>query len=124
MQGMLCRLEQRKRAQEPDQAPRPSNPAVSIQRQPERWVAAGLFGGHPSQGEIQRQQAFVRARARGEGSRPETDESWAFARYNDPRWPLGPFRRNEVLVPIDPASFDLWRGVDFDFVKRIVERPV
>ena len=110
--------------QEPEEAPRPSNPAVSIQRQPERWVAAGLFGGHPSQEEIQRQQVFVRSRAREEGSRPEADDSWAFARYNDARWPLGPFRRNEVLVPIDPATFDLWRGVDFDFVQCIVERPV
>ena len=110
--------------QEAGEAPQPSDAAIQIRQRPKRWYAAGLFGGSPSQPEIQRQERFVRARAAAEGSQPLGGESWLFARYNDAGWPLGPFRRNEVLVPIDAASFDLWRGVDWDFVQRIVERPV
>ena len=97
---------------------------MSIQQVPERWYAAGLFGGSPSQQEIDAQVGLVRGRAREEGTKPLDSSSWVFARYNQRSWPLGPFRRNEVLVPVDAATFDLWRGVDFAFVKRIVERPV
>ena len=95
-----------------------------MQQQPERWFAAGLFGGSPSEAEISRQVAFIRGRTQQEGTQPQDSSSWVFARYNDRRWPLGPFRRNEVLVPVDSDTFDLWRGVDWDFVRRIVERPV
>jgi hypothetical protein len=110
--------------QDTREAPEPQDIAVSVQQEPERWVAAGLFGGSPSEAEISRQVDFVRGRAQQEGTLPQDSSSWAFARYNDRRWPLGPFRRNEVLVPVDAATFDLWRGVDWDFVRRIVERPV
>lgn len=49
---------------------------------------------------------------------------WLYARYNDRDWPWGPFRRNEALVEVDPTTFELWRGVDWAFVERIVKRPV
>ena len=66
----------------------------------------------------------VRMRTRAEGTKPVEGAPWVFARYNDKSWPWGPFRRNEVLVEVDPATFELWRGVDWGFVERIVARPV
>ena len=47
-----------------------------------------------------------------------------FARYNERNWPKGPFRRNDVLIPLDEATIDIWRGVDWDFVKRVVAQRV
>ncbi len=85
--------------------------------------ASGIFGGKPSEKQIQREIRFIRACANQEGSKP-VDDSWVFARYNDRSWPRGPFRRNDVLIPLDGATVDLWRGVDWDFVKRVVAQPV
>lgn len=87
------------------------------------FAAPGIFGGEPSEMQIQREIRFIRACANQEGSRP-ADDSWAFARYNNRSWPRGPFRRNDVLIPLDEASIDLWRGVDWDFVKRVAAQPV
>jgi hypothetical protein len=79
----------------------------------------GICGGAPSDSQMQREIRFVKQ----EGSRP-LDDSWIFARYNEAKWPKGPFRRNDVLVPLDEASIDLWRGVDWDHIKRVVAQRV
>ena len=70
--------------------------------------------------EARRQADFVEALAEKEGSRVCGKSSCLFLRYNDPKWPRGAFRRNDVLVPLEESSIELWRGVDFDFVNRIV----
>ena len=83
----------------------------------------GICGGEPSEAQIEREIRFIRACANQEGSRP-LDDSWVFARYNDRSWPKGPFRRNDFLIPLDEATIDLWRGVDWDFVKRVAAQRI
>ncbi len=84
----------------------------------------GLRGGIPTDKDIEKQIEFIRARAKQEGSQPQANEPWIFARYNEPKWPRGPFRRNDFLVPIEESSIELWRGVPFDFIERIVDQEV
>ena len=86
-------------------------------------VVSGICGGSPSETQVQREVRFIRACANQEGSRP-LDDSWIFARYNEANWPKGPFRRSDILVPLDEASIDLWRGVDWDYVQQIVAQRV
>lgn len=86
------------------------------------WLS-GICGGSPSETQVQREVRFIRACANQEGSRP-LDDSWIFARYNEANWPKGPFRRSDILVPLDEASIDLWRGVDWDYVQQIVAQRV
>ena len=86
------------------------------------WLS-GICGGSPSETQVQREVRFIRACANQEGSRP-LDDSWIFARYNEANWPKGPFRRNDILVPLDEASVDLWRGVDWEYVQQIVAQRV
>lgn len=77
----------------------------------------------PSESGIQKEVEFLRARATEEGSKP-SGEPWIFARYAEPKWPRGPFRRNDILVPLDESSIELWRGVPWDFVERITDLEV
>jgi hypothetical protein len=96
---------------------------VNLKAHPERWFAATNFSGKPSDEDLQQKVSFVRQRLEQEGSEA-ADDSWVFARYNKDSWPRGPFRRNDVLVPLREDSIDLWRGVDWDFVKRIADHSV
>ncbi|CAL8463772.1 g3306 [Coccomyxa elongata] len=100
-------------------APAPKNEAVKLRIHP-----GGLCGGIPSDKDIEKQIEFIRARAKEEGSQPQDKEPWLFARYNEPKWPRGPFRRNDFLVPIEESSIELWRSVSFDFIERIVDQDV
>ena len=86
------------------------------------WLS-GICGDSPSETQVQREVRFIKACAKQEGSRP-LDDSWIFARYNEANWPKGPFRRNDILVPLDEASVDLWRGVDWGYVQQIVAQRV
>jgi len=113
-----------RRAQDEKAAPRPRNAAVTLRAQPETWWAAWVFTGHPSEEDIIGRMESVGGSTRAEGTKPVEGAPWLYARYNDRQWPWGPFRRNEALVQVDPGTFELWRGVDWDLVRRIVERPV
>lgn len=73
----------------------------------------------PSETHIEKEANFIRARATKEGSKP-VGESWIFARYAEPKWPRGPFRRNDILVPLEESSIELWRGVPWAFIERVV----
>ncbi len=82
-------------------------------------VRAGL----PSEEDLQQRLAGLRNQIRGDGSREdESAGGWLFARYNKEGWPKGPWRRNDVLVPLQAESVDLWRGVDWQFVERTVKQ--
>lgn len=72
---------------------------------------------------MQQELSKLRARVAEEGSEPACN-SWAFLRYNKEGWPRGPFRRNDILVPLKEESVDLWRGVDWEYIDRIVKKPV
>lgn len=109
---------------EVEDLPKPfKNGLIKLKKHPEQWFAAVNFSGKSSDEEKEQKRRFLRARLEQEGSKADGDR-WLFARYNKDRWPLGPWRRNDVLIPLQPDSIDLWRGVDWDFVQRIVDKRV
>ncbi len=73
--------------------------------------------------DVERQAEFIRAQAKREGSNPIGD-AWLHARYNEPKWPRGPFRRNDIMLQLDESSIELWRGVPWEFIDRIVALKV
>ena len=83
------------------------------------------FTGSPSEGDLQGKVEYLLDCIRKEGSEAR-DGSWVFARYNKEQLlsAKGPFRRNDLLVPLKEDSVDLWRGVDWDFIRRKVAHPV
>lgn len=85
--------------------------------------ASAVPAGNPSEGDVQQHLATLRGRMEGDGSQEDGDAGgWQFARYNKEEWPKGPFRRNDVLIPLQSDSVDLWRGVDWQFVEHTVEQ--
>lgn len=81
--------------------------------------------GTPSDADLKEKAKYLLDCLRKEGSKPDGEE-WIFARYNkeDVLSAKGPFRRNDLLIPLERESVDLWRGVDWEFIKRIVAHPV
>ncbi len=84
------------------------------------WAA-----GRPSEADLDERLQDLRGRLASDGCRAGGDD-WLFARYNKEKTlsPKGPFRRNDLLVPLEAKSVDLWRGVDWNFVDRIVKKRV
>ena len=109
--------------QDVEKAPRPSDKRLQVRDCKGDLFAVRIFGGSPSAAQVQEERQELSRLANEEGTKI-ADGEWLFARYNDKQWPLGPFRRNEVLLPINEATFDLWRGVKWDFVDRTVARKV
>ncbi len=62
--------------------------------------------GHPSQEDLQEKERFLRAEIKGDNSRADGD-GWLFARYNKEVFPYGPFRRNDLLIPLEVRAV-LW----------------
>ena len=81
--------------------------------------------GSPSKADLVEKTKFLSDCISKEGSKADS-EDWIFARYNkeDALSAKGPFRRNDLLIPLDKKSVDLWRGVDWDFINRIKAHPV
>ncbi|KAK9804190.1 hypothetical protein WJX72_000175 [[Myrmecia] bisecta] len=96
---------------------------IKLKQHPERFYATAIFSGTPSEEDLQHKVRFLRGRLDKEGSQA-ADDSWIFARYNKEIWPKGPFRRNDLLIPLVEDSVDLWHGVDWEFVTRIIAHPV
>jgi hypothetical protein len=106
--------------------PQPLNSElVKLERRPEKFYACITFSGQPSEADLEERLQFLRGRLAGDGCRAEGDD-WLFARYNKEETlsPKGPFRRNDLLIPLEAESVDLWRGVDWEFIDRIVKEPV
>ena len=59
--------------------------------------------GSPAEQDIQDRLRFLRAELEGDGCRASSD-GWAFARYSKDRWPLGLFRCNDLLIPLEVSS--------------------
>ncbi|GLC36581.1 hypothetical protein PLESTF_001275600 [Pleodorina starrii] len=85
--------------------PAPNSPAVSLGRQEGGVVAARVFGGYAREEDARRQAEALRSSLERDGLQP-AGGVWTLARYNDPSTP-GPFRRNEVLLPLE--GFDMWQ---------------
>lgn len=109
-----------------DDCPKPHREGlITLQQQPERFYAAVSFSGKPSEENLQQHVATLRGHMQGDGSQEDGDAGgWQLARYNKEEWPKGPFRRNDVLIPLQSDSVDLWRGVDWQFVERTVEQTL
>ena len=57
-------------AQDVGSAPAPSDRAVTLHAVPERWYAAWVFTGHPTEADIVGRMESVRVRTRAEGTKP------------------------------------------------------
>lgn len=89
------------------------------------YLASAMHVGKPSEENLQQHVATLRGHMQGDGSQEDGDAGgWQLARYNKEEWPKGPFRRNDVLIPLQSDSVDLWRGVDWQFVERTVEQTL
>lgn len=82
-------------------APSPARPGVTTHQVPAITVAASKFVGGWREDRVKRHESDLH-RALKSMSVRETG-SVMFARY-DPPWKPGFLRRNEVLIPVDPAS--------------------
>lgn len=83
--------------------PQPLDPAVQIRATPPRRVAALRYSGSWSEREFRQREAELRRQLARRGYVPAGEAS--IARYNAPFMP-GPFRRNEVLIPVVRAAAD------------------
>lgn len=81
--------------------PQPKDPRVHLRVVPGGTVAALRFGGRVDPEAQRAREAELLGQLREHGLRP--DGHVTLAQY-DPPWVLGPFRRNEVLVPVAPAA--------------------
>lgn len=80
-----------------DTAPIPKDPLVSLAVIPARRVAVATFSGWADESDFAEAEADLRARLTAANIR--TAEVSETAQYNPP-WTLGPFRRNEVIIPV------------------------
>ena len=98
---------------------------ISTSKSRQDFTRNTFVTGTPSPEKIQQQVAALREQIRGDGSlEDENVGGWQFARYNQEGWPKGPFRRNDVLIPLQTGSVDLWRGVDWQFVERTIKQTI
>jgi hypothetical protein len=81
-------------------APQPTDPEVRIRDVPAQSIAARRFSGRPNESNYRENEARLLKALEGAGIVP-TDEP-RFAIYNAPFTPWF-MRRNEVLVPVEPA---------------------
>jgi len=89
--------------QEPP-APAPNTP-ISILQEPGGDFAAVVFNGVATPRACREAEEKLRAALLRDGLRPRA--GYWLARYNDPGVKPAQ-RRNEVLVALEPGSFDLW----------------
>lgn len=81
--------------------PVPDNEAVTLTEIPARMVAAVRFSGWTNARAQARREADLRAWIDEKGYIPAGPATYAY--YNAP-WVPGPFRRNEVMIPVRPAG--------------------
>ena len=81
-------------------APQPTDPAVRVRDVAAQAIAARRYSGRPSESNYRENEAKLLASLKGAGLTP-TDVP-RFAVYNPPFTPWF-MRRNEVLVPVEPA---------------------
>ena len=79
-------------------APKPASEEVTVKEMPARTVAVYHFSGRRS--DKLEKESLVKLREWMEANKLESKGEPFFA-YYDPPWTLGPFRRNEVLIPLE-----------------------
>ncbi|MEO1613712.1 MAG: heme-binding protein, partial [Pseudomonadota bacterium] len=84
-----------------DTAPIPTNPEVTLAVIPARRVAVATFSGWADDDDFADAEAVMRKALASAAI--ETIGPVETAQY-DPPWTLGPFRRNEVLIPVEGGA--------------------
>ncbi|KAL3159386.1 hypothetical protein ABBQ38_009817 [Trebouxia sp. C0009 RCD-2024] len=88
------------------EVPTPKNSSVKIRQEPGGLYGVDLFSGNAKQPRVNEREQQLRSWLQRDGTKPASDE-WILAEYNVP-WQLPGFKRNEILIPIDESTFELW----------------
>ena len=86
--------------------PTPKNSAIKIRQEPGGLYGTDIFSGNAKQDRVAERERQLRNSLERDGTKPKSDE-WILAQYNVP-WQLPGFKRNELLIPIDESTFELW----------------
>jgi hypothetical protein len=89
-----------------DDLPKPKDGSIKLREHPGGLYAADVFAGNVNSDRVQQRERELRNRLQQDGTRPSSDD-WILAQYNVP-WQLPFFKRNEILVPLDEKTFNLW----------------
>lgn len=92
--------------QDVSEVPTPKNSSVKIRQEPGGLYGVDLFSGNAKQPRVNEREQQLRSWLQRDGTKPASDE-WILAEYNVP-WQLPGFKRNEILIPIDESTFELW----------------
>lgn len=95
--------------------PRPIDERIRIREEPEKLIAVHRYSGTWSEERYSKHEARLRAALQRDGITPTGEPTWA--RFNPP-FSLWFLRRNEIWLPIDPASAARESGPSLN-VKRI-----
>lgn len=88
------------------EVPAPKNSSITIRQEPGGLYGADVFSGNAKQPRVNEREQQLRNALDRDGTKPISDE-WILAQYNVP-WQLPGFKRNEVLIPVDESTFELW----------------
>ena len=92
--------------QDVSEVPAPKNSSVTVRQEPGGLFGAVLFSGNAKQPRVNDKEQQLRQDLERDGTKPSSDE-WLLAQYNVP-WALPGFKRNEILIPVDESTFELW----------------
>jgi len=81
--------------------PKPKDDRVTLREVPAQRMAAVRFSGFTGEGKVKERTEALLAWLEAQGMRPTAAPQ--LARY-DPPWTLPFLRRNEVMIPLDPAA--------------------
>ncbi len=92
--------------QDVSEVPAPKNSSINIRQEPGGLYGVDVFSGNAKQPRVDDREKQLRQWLKQDGTMPVSDE-WVLAQYNVP-WQLPGFKRNELLIPIDEKTFELW----------------
>jgi len=92
--------------QDVSEVPAPKNSSINIRQEPGGLYGVDVFSGNAKQPRVNDRERQLRQWLKRDGTMPVSDE-WVLAQYNVP-WQLPGFKRNELLIPIDEKTFELW----------------
>ena len=92
--------------QDVSEVPAPKNSSIKIRQEPGGLYGVDIFSGNAKQPRVNDRERQLRSWLERDGTKPVSDE-WILAQYNVP-WQLPGFKRNEVLIPVDESTFNLW----------------
>ena len=88
-------------------APQPLDPRVNVKQESGGIFVVSTFSGFGDESAATSKATELRRVAQLDGIPIVPGSTWVLARYNDPGTPA-PFRRNDVMFPVDESKFELW----------------